>query len=78
MHLDALKFLVTIAQCGSTGKAADLLNTSSQNVSRVLKQLEDDMFALPRLSKIILISLFKQTRLPEVKPPVLKTLLSSC
>lgn len=42
MHLDSLNFLVTIAQCGSTRKAAELLNTSSQNVSRVLKQLESE------------------------------------
>ena len=42
MHLDSLKFLVAVAQCGSTRKAAEQLNTSSQNISRVLKQLESE------------------------------------
>lgn len=42
MQLENLEVLLAIAQHGSTRKAADALCTSFQNVSRVLKQTEDE------------------------------------
>ncbi len=42
MQLETLEVLLAIAEHGSTRKAADALCTSFQNVSRVLKQAEDE------------------------------------
>lgn len=42
MQLEALQYLLAIEENGSTRKAAEQLNTSFQNVSRVLLQMEDE------------------------------------
>ncbi|MFR6290759.1 MAG: LysR family transcriptional regulator [Peptococcaceae bacterium] len=42
MYIDSLKYLLTLQQTASTRKAAELLNTSYQNVSKVIKQLEEE------------------------------------
>ena len=42
MQLEALQYLLAIEENGSTRKAAEQLNTSYQNVSRVLLQMEDE------------------------------------
>lgn len=43
MQLESLRYLLAIQQAGSVRKAAELLNTSFQNVSKVLKQLETEL-----------------------------------
>jgi len=40
MKLQDLHVLMTVAQAGSMGKAADLLNTSQPNISRAISELE--------------------------------------
>ncbi len=42
MQLEALQYLLAIEENGSTRKAAEQLNTSFQNVSRVLLPMEDE------------------------------------
>ena len=42
MQIEILEVLLAIAEHGSTRKAADALCTSFQNVSRILKQAEDE------------------------------------
>lgn len=43
MQLETLRFLLALEQWGSTRKAADNLNTSYQNVSRVLHLAEEEL-----------------------------------
>ena len=43
MQLDTLRYLLAVERYGSTRKAADSLNTSYQNVSRVLLQAEEEL-----------------------------------
>lgn len=43
MHIESLKYLLAIQQSGSLNKAADKLNTTCQNVSKVLKQMEKEL-----------------------------------
>lgn len=45
MELKQLKFFLTCAECGSLGKTAELLYTSQPNVSKVIKNLEDELGA---------------------------------
>ncbi len=42
MHIETLYYLLAIEKYGSTRKAAEVLNTSYQNVSRVLQQTEEE------------------------------------
>lgn len=43
MKIEYLEYLVTLYEAGSVNKASKLLHTSPQNVSRVMKQLEDEL-----------------------------------
>lgn len=42
MRLEYLSYIIAIHQGGSLSKAAELLHTSPQNVSRVLQLLENE------------------------------------
>lgn len=43
MYIESLRYLLAIQQTGSLHKAAESLNTSCQNVSKVLKQMEKEL-----------------------------------
>lgn len=43
MYIESLRYLLAIQQTGSLHKAAESLNTSCQNVSKVLKQIEKEL-----------------------------------
>ena len=43
MRIEQLEVILTVAQSGSMQKAAEQLHTSSQNISKLIKQLEDEL-----------------------------------
>lgn len=43
MHIESLRYLLTVQQTGSIRKAAEQSNTSYQNISKVIKQLESEL-----------------------------------
>lgn len=43
MRLEYLQYLVALQRAGSVNKSAQLLHTSAQNVSRVMRQLEEEL-----------------------------------
>lgn len=45
MRLEHLEYLICLAETGSTTKASEKLLTSRQNVSKMIRQLEDEMEA---------------------------------
>lgn len=44
-RLEHLEYLICLAETGSTTKASEKLLTSRQNVSKMIRQLEDEMEA---------------------------------
>ena len=43
VRIEQLEVILTVAQSGSMQKAAEQLHTSSQNISKLIKQLEDEL-----------------------------------
>lgn len=43
MHIESLKYLLAVQQTGSIRKAAEQSNTSYQNISKIIKQLESEL-----------------------------------
>ena len=46
-YIEYIEYLIMLKQTGSINKSAVLLHTSPQNVSRIMKQMEDELNVEP-------------------------------